>query len=86
MNLEEYQMREKPRETADPVNAPSHYTAGGIETIDFIRAKMTKEQLKGYYVGNLLKYISRAPYKNGVEDYKKAEVYLKWLIEAEENP
>jgi hypothetical protein len=25
----------------DPVNSPDHYTAGGIETIDYLRAKLT---------------------------------------------
>lgn len=72
------------RRVADNVRAPQHYTFGGIETIDYLRAKLTKEQLKGYYIGNLLKYLSRAGHKNGVEDYKKAEVYLAWLIELEE--
>jgi hypothetical protein len=56
---------------------------GGIETIDYIRAKLTREQVKGYYLGNLLKYLSRASHKDGLQDYKKAEVYLKWLIELE---
>ena len=69
----------------DVVHNPSHYTTGGIETIEFIRAKLTSEQLKGYYLGNLLKYLSRAQYKNGLEDYKKAEVYLAWLIEEEDH-
>lgn len=63
------------------VSSPNHYTIGGIETIEYIRAKLTYEQLKGYYIGNLLKYLSRAEHKNGIEDYLKAEVYLKWLID-----
>lgn len=70
-----------PAHDQDIVNRPDHYTTGGIETIDYLRAKLSREQLKGYYLGNLLKYISRAEYKNGREDYLKAEVYLKWLIE-----
>lgn len=69
---------------SDPVNHPSHYKVGGIETIDFIKAKLTGEQLKGYYLGNLLKYLSRAEYKNGSEDFKKAQVYLQWLTELED--
>jgi hypothetical protein len=69
---------------SDKVNQPSHYTAGGIETIDFIRARLSKEQLKGAYLFNIIKYCSRADLKNGIEDYKKAQVYLKWLIELEE--
>lgn len=70
-----------PAHYKDIVNRPDHYTTGGIETIDYLRAKLSREQLKGYYLGNLLKYISRAEHKNGIEDYLKAEVYLKWLIE-----
>jgi hypothetical protein len=68
----------------DAVNAPNHYTVGGIETIDYIRAKLTPEQLKGYYIGNTIKYMSRAKHKDGLQDYKKAQVYLNWLIELEQ--
>lgn len=67
----------------DNVNSPNHYTAGGIETIDYIKAKMTSDQFAGYCTGNILKYISRYPFKNGVEDLEKAKVYLEWLISAE---
>jgi hypothetical protein len=28
-----------------------------------------------------MKYLHRFKYKNGVEDLKKAQVYLSWLIE-----
>ena len=68
----------------DAVNAPNHYTVGGIETIDYIRAKLTANELRGYYLGNLLKYLSRAKHKDGVQDYKKAQVYLTWLIKLED--
>ena len=44
---------------ADPVNHPVHYTSGGIETIDFLQAKLTKEEFIGYLKGNVLKYGSR---------------------------
>ena len=37
---------------------PDHYKIGGIETIDYIEAKLTKEQFRGYLVGNVIKYIS----------------------------
>ena len=57
---------------ADPVNHPSHYTAGGIETIDFIEAKRL-----GYNLGNVVKYITRAGHKgNQLEDLRKAQWYL----------
>ena len=56
----------------DPVNHPKHYTAGGIETIDFIEAKKL-----GYNLGNVVKYITRAGHKgNHLEDLRKAQWYL----------
>ena len=56
----------------DPVNNPAHYTAGGIETIDFIEAKRL-----GYNWGNVVKYITRADHKNHqLEDLRKAQWYL----------
>ena len=69
---------------SDPVNKPAHYTNGGIETIEYIKAKLTPDQLRGYYLGNLLKYLSRAQHKDGAQDYRKAAVYLRWLNELED--
>lgn len=66
----------------DPVNHPNHYTAGGIETIDFMQAELTNEQFKGYCLGNVLKYCSRHEHKSGKEDLKKARWYLDKLLEA----
>ena len=69
-------------QNVDMVNHPPHYSTGlpeGVEVIDIIRA-----QNAGYEFGNLLKYALRWQYKNGVEDLKKARVYLDWLIEKEE--
>ena len=68
----------------DLVNHPNHYTFGSIEVIDYIRDKMTPDEFQGYCMGNILKYVSRHKHKNGVEDLKKAQVYLGWLIESEE--
>ena len=63
----------------DNVKHPSHYTYGGIETIDYIRAKLTPEEFIGYCKGNALKYISRAGKKGDAsEDLAKAAVYLGW--------
>jgi hypothetical protein len=65
----------------DMVNSPPHYTAGGIETIDFMEAKSTKEELCGHLRLTALKYLSRGPYKaNPAEDYKKARWYIDRLI------
>jgi hypothetical protein len=61
---------------------PSHYKVGGVETIDYIKAKMTQEQFEGYLLGNVIKYISRFQHKNGAEDLRKAHWYLTKLIDS----
>jgi hypothetical protein len=65
---------------ADMVNHPPHYTAGGIETIDFIQAKLTPEEFRGYLRGNILKYSSRAGLKGDAgEDLSKMVWYANKL-------
>ena len=62
----------------DMVNHPSHYTDGGIETIDFIEAKNLP-----YHLGNAVKYISRAGKKEPektIEDLQKAVWYINRYI------
>ena len=62
----------------DAVNHPSHYTDGGIETIDFIEAKKLP-----YHLGNAVKYISRAGKKDQnkiIEDLRKAIWYIERYI------
>jgi hypothetical protein len=71
----------------DNVNHPQHYNMGTIETIEII------DQICAHYcadeaysVGSVLKYISRAPYKNGkLEDLKKARWYIDHVITIVEN-
>ena len=69
------------------VNHPSHYTHGKYETIDVIE-DWTKD-LKGIEAvdtANVIKYISRWKWKNGVQDLRKAAWYINHLIDAvEEN-
>jgi hypothetical protein len=38
-----------------------------------------------YYSGNVLKYLLRYKYKNGVEDLEKAKHYLEYLIKKEKD-
>lgn len=59
---------------------PNHYQIGGIEVFDYMEAKMTHEQFEGFCLGNILKYVSRYPHKNGIEDLEKAQRYLNKLI------
>ena len=53
---------------AETVNSPAHYTVGGIETIDYIQAKLTPDEFRGYLKGNVIKYTSRAQYKEYPEE------------------
>lgn len=68
----------------DVVNHPSHYTQGDIECIDAIKAALGEEQYEGYLRGACIKYLWRYKMKSGVESLKKAEWYLKRLIELNE--
>lgn len=66
---------------ADDVNHPEHYTFGGIETIDYMQAKSTKEEFTGHLRLTALKYLSRANNKgDAVKDLKKAQWYLNKLV------
>lgn len=58
------------------VNHPPHYTRGGIECIDAIKAALTEEEFRGYLKGNALKYIWRERHKGKDEDLAKAGWYL----------
>lgn len=58
--------------TKETVNHPNHYNIGGIEVIDFIESWDLN-----FSLGNAIKYIARAPYKNDkIEDLKKARWYI----------
>jgi hypothetical protein len=65
----------------DKVNHPNHYKSGGLEVIDIIETKLSPDQIKGYYLGNIMKYIFRHEYKDGITDLKKARWYLDRLIQ-----
>jgi len=67
---------------ADMVNSPPHYTSGGIETIDYIQAKLTPEEFNGYLKGNILKYGSRLGLRgNDMQDAGKLGWYANRLRE-----
>ena len=68
----------------DRVNSPPHYNNGGMECIDYIRQQLD-EHFSSYCQGNVIKYLHRWRYKNGVEDLRKAEWYLKAMIRDIEN-
>jgi hypothetical protein len=71
-NKDTKKIRTRVTEIVDSVNSPPHYTfhASGIETI-----QITEHM--GFSLGNVIKYVMRAPYKNNqIEDLKKAQWYL----------
>ena len=68
----------------DNIN-PDHYKVGGIETWDYMKAKLTPTELAGAVKFNVIKYLSRANHKGKVEDLKKAKWYLDNLIKEIEN-
>ena len=74
-------LRNKDTVSNDPVAQPDHYNKGAIEAIEAIKASMHPTEYKGYLKGNCLKYLWRYEYKNGIEDLKKAQVYLNWLVQ-----
>ena len=82
INFVKVERNDEVEPTNDAVQHPSHYTHGGIECIDAIRASMTADGFCDYCKGNIIKYIWRWRDKGGVEDLRKASVYLGWLINA----
>ncbi len=66
-------------EAKETVNHPSHYTQGGLEVIDAIEGMDL-----GFHAGNVVKYVARYKFKNGIEDLRKARWYLDRLIQVEE--
>ena len=60
----------------DKIDHPSHYNQGKIEVIDFI-----EDQALGFRLGNVVKYICRAPHKEDlINDLRKARWYLDRAI------
>ena len=64
---------------SDPVSAPTHYSGDGhIECKDAMRSMLAgydradAKSAVAYWMTTALKYIWRAPLKNGLQDLKKA--------------
>lgn len=71
---------------SDMVNHPSHYTQGGIECIDVLKAAtVSKTGIEAVCTANAIKYLWRYEEKNGIEDVKKARWYIDRLIKEIEN-
>lgn len=75
-----------PSADANMVDHPPHYNQTGVECIDAIKAATGDEGFEYYLQGNIMKYLWRYRYKNGVEDLKKARWYLDKLIQETFHP
>ena len=65
----------------DMVNHPQHYTQGGIECIDALKAATVgKRGIEAVCVANVIKYLWRYEKKNGIEDVRKAKFYIERLL------
>lgn len=64
-------------DNTDQVKNPKHYQLiEGVESIEIIARSMTKEQWKGFCLGNMLKYRIRAGKKDALQkDIEKANFY-----------
>lgn len=62
-----------------------HYQGKTIQVFDVLDEFLTIEANRGFFVGNIIKYVLRYPNKNGVEDLKKAAHYLQKLIDSYDN-
>jgi hypothetical protein len=81
-------IEEKPLSHHRTTAAPnSHYAAMKLEPIEAMKAWMSQEQMTGFLLGNVIKYLARfncaAPGKGGETDLLKARDYLNQLINLE---
>lgn len=58
-----------------------HYTNNDIQPIEIMKANFTKEEYRGFLLGNIVKYPLRYKDKNGLRDLKTTYTYLTWLIQ-----
>lgn len=75
----------KTNETVDMVNHPPHYEReGAMECIDEMITLFGKEAVKHFCLCNAWKYRYRSAAKNGEEDIKKSDWYIKKYKELNE--
>ena len=63
------------------MESPNYYKNQKIQPIQYLNVSMPEQQFIGFLRGNVIKYVSRYDKKNGLDDLKKAKVYLDWLIQ-----
>lgn len=73
----------------DMVNQPKHYMFSidghEVQAVDILKGTLTPEEFRGWLKGSYLTYLLRADRKNGLEDLKKANTFLNWQIQFDNN-
>ncbi len=65
-----------------------HYKKAAMQPLEICQRLMSPEQFKGFLLGNVVKYLMRAPFKGQTgADYGKARQYYYWysLVKADIN-
>lgn len=71
---------------SDNVNHPAHYTAGGIECVDAMKACVSGlNEMEAVCTSHALKYLWRWKHKNGAEDIRKCIWWLERLLKEIDN-
>lgn len=69
----------------DLINHPNHYHKNEIDVNGYLEKHFPKEAnvtvAEGFYIGNIIKYVSRHKEKGGRQDLEKAMFNLNKLIE-----
>ena len=59
---------------------PKYYRKGNIEVIDILDDQLSEEEIRGFYLGMIIRYISREAKKEKLGDLMKAKYYLDRYI------
>ena len=73
----------KESDTMSEHEEPEYYNSNGLSPIGaFKRGLISKEELIGFYKGNIIKYVVRAGKKeSAVEDLSKAKSYINFYLD-----
>ena len=70
-------------QVTDKSERKKHYGVNGLEPIEAMKMGLfTYLEYIGFLKGNIIKYICRCDYKNGIEDLYKSRDYIDYLIDA----
>ena len=75
---------QRPTNAEDPINSPPHYIFGPYEVTPILLEWLKKAKIgepSAALWTQLMQYLLRYPFKGGLRDLKKAEWYLKKLME-----